>query len=32
MPPENATANEYLKATVIEIKNIDFLPGCLPAT
>jgi 5-methylcytosine-specific restriction endonuclease McrBC GTP-binding regulatory subunit McrB len=30
--PENATENEYLIATAIEIKNTDFLPGCLPAT
>jgi hypothetical protein len=26
IPPENATENEYLKATAIEIKNTDFLP------
>jgi len=24
-PPENATENEYLKATAIEIKNTNFL-------
>jgi hypothetical protein len=25
LPPENATENEYLKATATEIKNKDFL-------
>jgi len=25
--PENATENEFLKVTALEIKNTDFLPG-----
>jgi hypothetical protein len=32
IPPDNATENEYLKATTQEIKNTYFLPECLPAT
>jgi len=32
VPPENAIEKEYLIPTATEIKNTDFLPGCLPAT